>query len=97
MKLSENKKKLIISYFQKKPVLRAYVFGSFASGYATADSDLDILVDLDYRHRIGLEFIKMKLDLEKILKQEVDLISSKGISRHLAPIINSSRRLIYAR
>jgi len=97
MKLSEAKKQLIIKYFRDKPVLRAYIFGSYGSGLATAESDLDILVELDYRHRIGLEFIQMKLDLETILKQEVDLVSSKGISRHLEPIINGSKELIYAR
>lgn len=97
MRLSGFKKQLIVAYFKDKPVRRAYIFGSYASGHATVDSDLDILVELDYRHKVGLEFIQMKLDLEAILKQEVDLVSAKGISHHLLPIINRSRQLIYAR
>jgi predicted nucleotidyltransferase len=97
MKLSDAKKQLIIKYFRDKPVLRAYVFGSYASGSATAESDLDILVELDYRRKVGLEFIQMKLDLETLLKQEVDLVSAKGVSRYLEPIIHQSRQLIYAR
>ena len=96
MKLSGAKKQLIVKYFSEKPVLRVYVFGSNASGHATPKSDLDLLVELDYRHKIGLEFIQMKFDLEPILKLEVDLVSAKGVSPLLSPIINHSRELIYA-
>jgi predicted nucleotidyltransferase len=35
-------------FFKDKPVKKAYVFGSAARGDAGADSDIDILVDLDY-------------------------------------------------
>ncbi len=34
-------------YFGTKPVLKAWLFGSFAKGLADAESDVDILVDLD--------------------------------------------------
>ena len=60
-------------------------------------SDVDILVDLDYSVKIGLGFIKMKTDLEKILNKKVDLVSSNGLSIHLKPIIDKEKKLIYAR
>ena len=85
-----------LEMFQKYHVKNLAIFGSYSRNEQNRKSDLDILVELDYRHRIGLEFIQMKLDLETILKQEVDLVSSKGISRHLEPI-NGSKELIYAR
>ncbi len=97
MKLDKSKITLIRKYFEGKPVRKAYVFGSYASGDATSSSDLDILVELDYRYKIGLEFVQMKLDLEEILQKDVDLVSTNGLSPRLRPMIMGSRKLIYAR
>lgn len=37
----------IRKYFQDKPVLRAWLFGSCSRGEETPESDIDILVDYD--------------------------------------------------
>ncbi len=84
-------------YFRTRPVLKAWLFGSYANGKADAESDVDILVDLDYSQRIGLKFVQMQIDLEKMLRTKVDLVSSNGISVHLKPIIDQEKKLIYAR
>ena len=97
MKLSQAKIDQIKEYFRDKPVKKAYLFGSYAKGTATSHSDLDILVELDYNHRMGLEFIQMKLDLESLLKKEVGLVTPEGLSRHVKPIIEKDKVLIYAR
>ncbi len=52
----------IREYFRDKPVLKAYMVGSYARSESVIDSDIDILVELDYSDTIGLEFVKMKLD-----------------------------------
>ncbi|MCG2716559.1 MAG: nucleotidyltransferase domain-containing protein, partial [Candidatus Marinimicrobia bacterium] len=39
---------MITDYFKDKPVLRAYLFGSQVRNEADVDSDIDILVELDY-------------------------------------------------
>lgn len=97
MQLDSTKIELIRNYFKTRPVLRAYLFGSFSRAEADDFSDIDILVDLDYTQKIGLEFIQMKLDLEALLKVKVDLVSSKGISQYLLPIIDQEKKMIYAR
>ena len=97
MKLSDSKIEQIRNYFTHKPVLKAYLFGSYAKGNASRNSDLDILIELDYREKPGLEFIQMKLDLELILQKEVDLVTTEGISSRLRPIIDKTKQLIYAR
>ena len=79
------------------PVLKAYVFGSYVRGEADNNSDIDILVDLDYNQRIGLQFIQMKLDLEKLLETKVDLVSSNGLSEYIRPLIEQEKQLIYAK
>jgi len=62
---------------------------------ADVKSDIDILVDLDYSQKIGLQFIQMKLDLEKLLNNQFDLVSSNGVSKYIKPLIDVEKRLIY--
>lgn len=97
MKLDNLSIEAIKDYFKARPVLRAYLFGSYVRGEADSQSDVDILVDLDYSQKIGLQFIQMKLDLEKLLKKRVDLVSSSGLSIYVKPLIDNEKQLIYAR
>jgi predicted nucleotidyltransferase len=97
MQLDKSSIEKIKDYFKTRPVLTAYLFGSYARGEADYRSDIDILVDLDYSQKIGLEFVQMQIDLEKILKTKVDLVSSGGLSKYVRPIIESEKQLIYAR
>jgi predicted nucleotidyltransferase len=95
MTLDTNKIESIRNYFKTRPVLKAYLFGSYARGMADNKSDIDILVDLDYSKRIGLQFIQMKLDLEELLNSHVDLVSSNGMSKYVKPLVDREKRLIY--
>jgi predicted nucleotidyltransferase len=95
MTLDNTKIESIKSYFKTRPVLKAYLFGSYVRGVADNKSDIDILVDLDYSQKIGLQFIQMKLDLQKLLNSEVDLVSSNGMSKYIKPLVDLEKRLIY--
>jgi predicted nucleotidyltransferase len=97
MTLDNSKIESIKTYFKTRPVLRAYLFGSYARGMADNKSDIDILLDLDYSQKIGLQFIQMKLDLEKLLNNKVDLVSSNGMSKYIKPLVDGEKRLIYAK
>jgi len=97
MNLENNKIEIIRKYFKTSPVLNAWLFGSYVRGEADEQSDIDILVDLDYSQKIGLQFIQMKIDLERILNRKVDLVSTNGLSKHLRPLIDGEKKLIYAR
>ncbi|MEX2231117.1 MAG: nucleotidyltransferase domain-containing protein [Cyclobacteriaceae bacterium] len=97
MKLSPNDIELIKRVFMDKPVKRAFLFGSFTRGEADQDSDVDILVELDYSKHIGIGFVKIKNQLEEVLNKKVDLVSENSISRHILPFINQDKQLIYER
>lgn len=86
---------MITDYFKDKPVLRAYLFGSQVRNEADVDSDIDILVELDYSQSIGLKYIKMQNELQEILKSKVDLLSDKAVSKYIRPIIDHEKHLIY--
>ncbi len=77
--------------------MKAYLFGSYGRGEASEGSDIDLLVELDYTQPIGLEFIQMQLDLQQLLAKKVDLVSARGLSKYIRPIIEKEKKLIYAR
>lgn len=97
MKLSDESILSIGNYFSNKPVIKAYLFGSQASGKADNESDVDLLVELDYSEGIGLMFIQMQLDLEELLDKKVDLVSANGMSKYIQPRVDKEKKLIYAR
>ena len=71
MNLSNNQINIIKDFFSNQPVLKAYLFGSYSRGNQTENSDVDLLVELDYSQPIGLEFIQMQLDLQNLLSKKV--------------------------
>lgn len=96
MQLSQQHIKIIKKYFTDKPVDRAYLFGSRVRNQATNESDIDLLVDLNYASGISLlGFVGLKQDLENQLKMTVDLVSSQGISPLIKPFIDAEKQLIY--
>lgn len=97
MGITDRHIELIKNYFKDKPIIKAYIFGSVVRNTADKDSDIDILVDLDYGKSIGLLFVKMQRELEELLGRKVDLVSTKGISKYISPTVNKEKRLIYAR
>ncbi|PZR25894.1 MAG: nucleotidyltransferase [Citrobacter freundii] len=95
MRLKPRDIQIIREYFSSKPVLKAYLFGSYSRNDADRDSDIDILVELDYSRHIGFGFVQMKFDLEEKLKKTVDLIPADGVSKRISPYIESDKQLIY--
>jgi len=63
----------------KYGVEKMALFGSFAKGTATKRSDVDILVQL--RRPLGLEFVRLALELEKALDRKVDLVTFDTFQR----------------
>ena len=74
------------SHLTKKYGLRFIaIFGSYSRGEQNENSDIDILVG--FEKPVGIEFIDLAIELEKILNLKVDLISRQGIKpRYLKSI-----------
>lgn len=62
---------IIAAYFADKPVRRVQVFGSYARGEATAESDLDLLVEM--QHHEGWSYFGYANELSARLGLKVDL------------------------
>ena len=85
-------------FFRTSAVTRAWVFGSFARGEETPESDLDLLVDYEKESKLSLlGVIRYKLDLEKGLGREVDLIENGYLRSFAVESANHDKYLIYER
>ena len=62
-------------------VARLETFGSFATGDASSDSDLDLLVTFDPATRVGIEFVALQQELEEIFGRPVDLLTRESVQR----------------
>lgn len=89
---------ILKKFFSKEPIVKAWLFGSFARGEERADSDVDILVQFDRDAKVGLlRHADILLRLEQLLHRKVDLVPENAIYPELRQSINSSRVLIYER
>ena len=85
-------------YLSGLPVIKAWVFGSFARGEETPDSDLDLLVEYDKSGKISLlDIIRFKSGLEGIIGREVDLIENGYLKPFAVPSAEKDKYLIYER
>lgn len=89
----------IADYFKTQPVLKAWLFGSFARGEETPQSDVDILFVPD---RSGKPFTLftmggMYMDLKELLGREVDLVEEGSLRPYAAETANRDKKLIYER
>ena len=60
MQLSKKKNRTITAILQQPACAEGLFVGSYVRDTASADSDVDILVDLDYTQHIGFGFVKIK-------------------------------------
>ncbi len=86
----------IREYFKTQPVLKAWIFGSYARGEETPESDVDILVDFDRNARVSLiGHATMLLDLEDLLNRKVDLVKNGTLLPFAVETANRDKILIY--
>ena len=67
----------INNLFRKYKVVRAYIFGSYAKGTFTEESDLDFVIVPD--RGLGYDFYELWDKLEALTGKDVDLVTECGI------------------
>jgi len=70
---------------EKYGVRRIGVFGSYVRGEQGEKSDIDILVEFD--KPTFDNFINLSLYLEELFGRKVDLVTIKGLSPYISPIV----------
>ncbi len=88
----------IAEYFKTQPVKKAWLFGSFARGEETPESDVDVLVEYDEDAHISLLTISHMIgELERSTGRRVDLIEDGCLLPFAVESANRDKRLIYER
>jgi uncharacterized protein len=87
------------AFCRRHGIARVGVFGSVATGEASAGSDLDLMVTFLPGVAPGLEFFAMQDELEGILGRRVDVLTRRSVEQSDNPIrrrsILASAREIY--
>lgn len=90
--------KKIADYFATKPVVKAYLFGSYARGENNRNSDIDILVTFDKDANVSLfDHIGMTYDLQDLLGIDVDLVTEGSLLPFAVKTAEKDKILIYER
>ena len=86
--ISKNKSSLKRKY----RISKIGVFGSYSRNEATEESDVDILVE--FEEPIGLDFVLLAEELESLIGNKVDLVSSNAVKPKIKKYIEDE--LVYA-
>ena len=90
----EKIKNKIIPVLKEYNVTKAGIFGSYARGEQKKNSDVDILVKTGDEMGL-LEFIGLKLMLQRVVKRKVDLVEYETIRKELREnILNDEIRIL---
>ena len=88
----------IVDYFKTQPVLKAWLFGSYARGEEDENSDVDILVLFDDCAKVSLVKQAIKApEIEKILGRSVDLVTDGTLLPFAVQSATRDKQLIYER
>ena len=86
------------------PILRPYgmtrlaVFGSYARGDESAESDIDLLVafrPLGERPTIGLKWFALERELAESLGRPVELVADTALSPHVRDAVEKDEVVLY--
>lgn len=93
-KLKETILPLLLPYGVK----RVFVFGSFARGEETPESDIDILVLFEEPRRKPLSlltWVGLEQEMSRALGHSVELVSEPSLSRYIRPYVDKEKVTLY--
>lgn len=87
----------LISFCKRYHIRKLSLFGSVLRSDFRPDSDVDVLVEFEPGHSVGLiQMAGMEIELSKLLKRKVDLRTPAELSRYFREEVLKSAEVQYA-
>ncbi len=93
MNLASAEKEKIVEICRHNDISYCALFGSFARGEATEESDIDLLVR--FSKPIGWKFYGIAEDLEDALGRKVDLVTERMLNKYIRESVLRDLKVIY--
>lgn len=93
MNLDSSEKEKIIEVCKRNDISYCAVFGSFARGEASAESDVDLLVR--FSKPKGFDWLDAAFEIEDILGRKVDLVTENGLHPQVRKNVLKDLKVIY--
>ena len=84
----------IVSILTRNDAERIAIFGSYARGEAKESSDVDILVRFAQPKTL-IQIVQIEDEIKKSIHLNVDLVTEKAVSPHLAGNIHRDEMVIF--
>ena len=78
MQQLEQYQQLILPVLKRYFIKRAAIFGSFAKGNITANSDMDLLIEPEKDFTI-FKMLQLEQEISELIKRKVDLVEYSAI------------------
>lgn len=85
---------VIISVLKPFNPKKISIFGSYARGENSQNSDIDILYNFSNAVSV-FQLVKIKNQLEKLLNKKIDLVAENYIDERIKPLIYQDLKVIY--
>ena len=88
----------LIEFCKRNPIRELALFGSAVrDDFDPERSDVDLLIEFDTAAKVGLfQLFDMETELCALFRRKVDLVSKRGLNKHIRDEVLRAREVIYA-
>lgn len=95
MNLGLSEREKIIEICKRNDISFCALFGSFARGEATKESDIDLLVR--FSKPKGFNWLDAAFEIEEVLGRKIDLVTENGLSPHVRDYVMKDLQVLYGK
>ena len=79
-------------------IKRLAIFGSYVSGEARENSDVDVLIDFTENAHVGFfKYVRIRRSLSEMLGLEVDMVTPQALSKYIKDAVLQQAETVYER
>lgn len=95
MSLSPDEKDTIRDMLEDEGASHIAIFGSYARGEETQESDVDVLVQFSERKSL-LDVVRIERELSEAIGKDIDLVTEKSLSPYIKERVSREQEVLTA-